>query len=121
MNAAVWAGVVVIGGLALLGASTLAFQAGWIGPMAFMVLTGAGIYVAYTPFNAMLFDRMIAFSGRVGTAEDIARLSAKREEIIMVLRLWHGYGRIAADRAFSSWLYHNSQPRAYREEDSIQA
>ena len=55
------------------------------------------------------------------TAEDIARLSAKREEIIMVLRLWHGYGRIAADRAFSSWLYHNSLPRAYREEDSIQA
>jgi Family of unknown function (DUF5690) len=59
---------VIIGGLALLGASTLAFQAGWIGPMAFMVLTGAGIYIAYTPFNAMLFDRMIAFSGRVGTA-----------------------------------------------------
>jgi len=24
--------------------------------------------MAYTPFNAMLFDRMIAFSGRVGTA-----------------------------------------------------
>jgi hypothetical protein len=59
---------VIVGGLVLLGASTLAFQAGWIGPMAFMVLTGAGIYIAYTPFNAMLFDRMIAFSGRVGTA-----------------------------------------------------
>ena len=59
---------VIVGGLVLLGASTLAFQAGWIGPMAFMVLTGAGIYIAYTPFNAMLFDRMIAFSGRIGTA-----------------------------------------------------
>ena len=59
---------VIIGGLALLGAATLAFQAGWIGPMAFMILTGAGIYIAYTPFNAMLFDRMIAFSGRIGTA-----------------------------------------------------
>ena len=43
------------------------------------------------------------------TAEDIARLSAKREEIIMVLRLWHGYGRIAADRAFSNWLYDHAQ------------
>ncbi len=25
-------------------------------------------YLAYTPFNAMLFDRIIAFSGTVGTA-----------------------------------------------------
>jgi len=55
------------------------------------------------------------------TAEDIVRLSAKREEIIMVLRLWHGYGRIAADRAFSNWLYHNSLPRSHRAEDSAQA
>ena len=54
------------------------------------------------------------------TAEDIARLSAKREEIIMVLRLWHGYSRIAADRAFSNWLYLNSLPQAHRAEDSIQ-
>jgi len=44
------------------------------------------------------------------TSQDIARLSAKREEIIMVLRLWHGYGRIAADRALSNWLYCNSLP-----------
>ena len=44
------------------------------------------------------------------TPQDLARLSAKREEIIMVLRLWHGYGRIAADRALSNWLYHNSLP-----------
>jgi hypothetical protein len=44
------------------------------------------------------------------TPQDLARLSAKREEIIMVLRFWHGYGRIAADRALSSWLYSNSPP-----------
>jgi hypothetical protein len=42
------------------------------------------------------------------TAEDITRLSAKREEIIMVLQLWHGYSRIVADRVFSHWLYLNS-------------
>lgn len=59
---------VVIVGLALLGGSTLAFHAGWIGPVAWMILSGAGLYMAYTPFNAMLFDRMIAFSGRIGTA-----------------------------------------------------
>jgi hypothetical protein len=59
---------VIIAGLVLLGASTLAFQAGWLGPMAWMILSGAGLYIAYTPFNAMLFDRMIAVSGRIGTA-----------------------------------------------------
>jgi hypothetical protein len=59
---------VVIAGLALLGGSTLAFQAGWLGPIAWMILSGAGLYMAYTPFNAMLFDRMIAASGRIGTA-----------------------------------------------------
>jgi hypothetical protein len=42
--------------------------------------------------------------------QDLARLNAKHEEIIMVLRLWHGYGRIAADRALSNWLYCNSLP-----------
>jgi len=45
------------------------------------------------------------------TPQDLVRLSARREEIIMVLRLWHGYGRIAADRALSNWLYHNSLPQ----------
>jgi hypothetical protein len=46
------------------------------------------------------------------TPQDLARLNAKHEEIIMVLRLWHGYGRIAADRALSKWLYYNSLPPA---------
>lgn len=59
---------VIIVGLALLGGSTLAFQAGWIGPVPWMILSGAGLYMAYTPFNAMLFDRMIAVGGTVGTA-----------------------------------------------------
>jgi hypothetical protein len=33
-----------------------------------MILSGAGLYMAYTPFNAMLFDRLVAFSGKVATA-----------------------------------------------------
>jgi len=59
---------VVIAGFALLGGSTLAFQQGWLGPIPWMILSGAGTYIAYTPFNAMLFDRLIAVSGRIGTA-----------------------------------------------------
>lgn len=59
---------VILAGFLVLGGSTLAFQAHMLTPLTWMVLTGAGLYMAYTPFNAMLFDRMIAFSGQVGTA-----------------------------------------------------
>ncbi len=59
---------VILAGLVLLGASTLAFDAGWLGPMPWMIASGAGLYVVYTPFNAMLFDRLVAVSGRVATA-----------------------------------------------------
>ena len=59
---------VIVAGFLLLGLSTLAFQAHLLSPLVWMILTGAGLYMAYTPFNAMLFDRMIAFSGRIGTA-----------------------------------------------------
>ena len=55
------------------------------------------------------------------TPQDLARLSAKHEEIIMVLRFWHGYGRMAADQALSNWLYHNSLPPIYRDEEAIRA
>ena len=40
----------------------MAFQAHLISPFAWMILAGAGLYMAYTPFNAMLFDRLIAYS-----------------------------------------------------------
>jgi len=59
----------VIGvGFAILGLSTLAFQQGLLSPIAWMIAGGAGLYLAYTPFNAMLFDRLIAYSGTVATA-----------------------------------------------------
>jgi hypothetical protein len=59
---------VILAGFLLLGLSTLAFQAHLLTPLVWMILTGGGLYMAYTPFNAMLFDRMIAFSGKIGTA-----------------------------------------------------
>lgn len=60
-------GLIVAGAL-LIGASTLAFNAGLLRPLPWMVLSGAGLYLAYTPFNAMLFDRLIAVTRQVGTA-----------------------------------------------------
>jgi hypothetical protein len=58
----------IAGGAVLLGGATLAFQAGLLSPLAWMSLTGAGLYLAYTPFNAMLFDRMIAAIGTAANA-----------------------------------------------------
>ncbi|HTY51231.1 MAG TPA: DUF5690 family protein [Steroidobacteraceae bacterium] len=59
---------VVLAGLVLLAGSTLAFDVGWLPPIAWMIASGAGMYVVYTPFNAMIFDRLVAASGRVATA-----------------------------------------------------
>jgi hypothetical protein len=58
----------IAGGALLIGLSTLAYQAGLLDPAVWMILTGAGVYMAYTPFNAMLFDRIIAATREIGTA-----------------------------------------------------
>jgi hypothetical protein len=60
--------VLVAIGLALTGLCTLAFRAQLIGPVTWMIALGAGTYLGYTPFNALLFDRFIAASGKTGTA-----------------------------------------------------
>lgn len=63
------ANLVLVGaGLALAGLSSLAFQTHLIGPVSWMITLGAGLYLGYTPFNALLFDRFVAASGRSGTA-----------------------------------------------------
>ena len=60
--------LLVAAGLGLAGLSSLAFQTHLIGPVPWMIALGAGLYLGYTPFNALLFDRFIAASGRTGTA-----------------------------------------------------
>lgn len=59
---------IILAGAVLLGLATLAFQMRLLAPLPYMILTGAGLYLAYTPFNAMLFDRMIAAIGHAGNA-----------------------------------------------------
>lgn len=55
-------------GAAAIGLATLAFQMGWIDGLFWMIATGAGLYVCYTPYNAVLFERLIAASRQIGTA-----------------------------------------------------
>ncbi len=83
----------ILAGLVLLGASTLAFDAGWLGPLPWMIASGAGLYVVYTPFNAMLFDRMVAVSGRVANAGFLIYVAdASGYAGSCALLLWRNFG-----------------------------
>lgn len=89
---------VILAGFLLLGLSTLAFQAQLVTPLVWMVLTGAGLYMAYTPFNAMLFDRMIAFSGRVGTAGFLIYVADASGYLGSVaLLIWRNFAMVRLD------------------------
>jgi len=59
---------IVMSGALLIGLSTLAFQFGMVSPLVWMILSGLGLYLGYAPFNAMLFDRLVAASRTAGTA-----------------------------------------------------
>jgi hypothetical protein len=86
---------VIIAGLLLLGLSTLAFHAGLLSPLAWMILSGAGLYMAYVPFNAMLFDRLIAVSGTVGTAGFLIYLADASGYLgSCALLVWRNFGLV---------------------------
>lgn len=89
---------IVFAGFVLLGVSTLAFGAHLLSPLVWMILAGAGLYMAYTPFNAMLFDRLIAFSGRVATAGFLIYVADASGYLGSVaLLLWRNFGGFKLD------------------------
>ena len=59
---------VMIGGLALVGCSTVAYRAGSITGLPWMTLLGMESYLAYVPYNSLLFDRIFASTRYLGTA-----------------------------------------------------
>ena len=86
------------GGCALVGLSTLAFQAHLISPMQWMILTGTGLYMAYNPVNAVLFDRLVAVSGRVGTAGFLIYVADSSGYLGSVgVLLWRNFGTAQLD------------------------
>jgi hypothetical protein len=88
----------VAAGFALLGVSTLAYTAHIIAPLPWMILAGAGLYMAYTPFNAVLFDRLIAYSGRVATAGFLIYVAdASGYMGSAALLLWRNFGGVRMD------------------------
>src|SRR5438105_12020708 len=59
---------IMIGGLLILGVSTVLLDAGLINVFWWMTLTGLGSYLAYVPFGSVLFERLIAATRAAGTA-----------------------------------------------------
>ena len=67
-NGLIAAFVLMITGLLTLAGSTWLLREGAIGPIAWMVATGFGSYLAYVPYNSVLFDRMIGYTRVTSTA-----------------------------------------------------
>ena len=55
-------------GAVVIGAGTLLYDAGVLGPRAWMITVGLGMYLGYVPYGCVLFDRTIAALRTVATA-----------------------------------------------------
>jgi len=59
--------VMILIGMISVGISTFLFQQQIIGPTAWMIMIGLGLYLGYVPFNSIFFDRLLAAFNYVGT------------------------------------------------------
>lgn len=59
---------IMTAGTAMMGLGTLSYDQGQISGLTWMILCGLGSYLAYVPYGSVLFDRLIASTGAVGTA-----------------------------------------------------
>ncbi|WP_404711878.1 DUF5690 family protein [Sphingomonas sp. MMS24-J13] len=90
----------VAAGFVLLGLATLAFQLHLISPLVWMILGGSGLYIAYNPINAILFDRLVAASGRIANAGFLIYVADSFGYMgSVMLLLWRNFGQ-----ASLNWL-----------------
>ncbi len=55
-------------GLFIIGASTVLFQTGKISPLNWMIVNGLGLYMAYVPFQIVMYERLVALFRMKGNA-----------------------------------------------------
>jgi hypothetical protein len=55
-------------GVVLIAVATALFGLGLVGGVTWMILIGVGLYLAYVPYGCVLFDRLIAATGVIGTS-----------------------------------------------------
>ncbi|MBB1269126.1 hypothetical protein H5073_07110 [Shewanella sp. SR44-3] len=66
---------VILFGIGLFGLSTWCFELGLLEAKTWMIMLGAGIYIAYIPYNCFLYDRLIASLGVTANAGFLIYLS----------------------------------------------
>lgn len=91
---------IVLFGVALVGLSTLSFQLNILPGEIWMILVGAGLYIAFLPFCAIIWDRMIASLKSVATAGYLIYLAdATAYTGSVSILLYKNYGQVDL-----SWL-----------------
>jgi len=60
--------LIILGGLIVLGGSTLLFSMQIINPFTWMICLGLGMYLSYMPFQCVIFERFMATFKLVGNA-----------------------------------------------------
>jgi len=92
--------LIVLFGMLLVGASTLAFEKEWISAPTWMVLVGMGLYFGYIQFNSIFFDRIIAAFKYVSTVGFLIYLADSVGYVgSMGVLLYRSFGK-----ANMSWL-----------------
>lgn len=85
---------ILIGGAVLTILSTVLFQKNLISPIAWIVFSGAGIFLSYILFNGVLFDRLLAAFRETGNAGFLIYVADAVGYLGSVLvLLWRNFGR----------------------------
>jgi hypothetical protein len=103
--------VIMASGALLVGAGTLLFDAGVIGPTTWMMAVGLGLYLGYVPYGSVLFDRTIAALGTVATAVFLIYVSdavAYGGSVLVVLYKTLGQADISKLQFFRYFSYATS-------------
>lgn len=91
--------LVIFGGFTVAGVSTLAFKANMISGEYWFMLTGFATYAAYIPFNALLFERLIAAFKYVSNAGFLIYLADSFGYLgVVVVLLYKNFGADSMSR-----------------------
>src|SRR5678815_6128020 len=98
-------------GAIIIGAGTMLFDGGAIGPKLWMILVGLGLYLGYVPYGCVLFDRTIAALGVVATAVFLIYISdavAYGGSVVIVMYKRFGQASISKLEFFRYFSYATS-------------
>ncbi|WKL58937.1 DUF5690 family protein [Asticcacaulis sp. ZE23SCel15] len=95
----------IIAGAVLIAGATLAWQASLLSPLWWMIAVGAGVYLGYIPYNAVLADQLTAALGLPGNAAFFMYMAdASGYGGSVALMLLKNFGLSLSWLTFFTWL-----------------